>query len=296
MLNTRAANPTTQDIMEVTPPSATSAPRGIAIASNGSAWFTEVNSAKVATVVPSLQIVVTSGPPVHVQLGETFGMTVAIEDDSGGVDTGYSGNVTLSSQGSGVVGSLEGTTSISAVNGVASFSGLSLVHAGSFWIQVQSGSITATTTGPINVTGPVGSSPVGPKGAAPIVVGETLEMAGHRGSRYVAGIVLTFSSPLDVATAQNAANYTVTQMGTNGRAKAVKAIRLHAIYSAALKRVTLRLAGKPRFAAGGQLVVVGSGPAGIASASGVQLEGNTGSNPGANGLYMILPNGRGITT
>jgi hypothetical protein len=119
-------------------------------------------------------------------------------------------------------------------------------------------------------------------------------MAGNGANRYVAGIVLNFSAPLDPATAQNAANYTVTQLTANGRAKAAKAIRLRVVYNHASNTVRLKLAGKPRFIAGGQLVVVGSNPKGITSSSGMHLEGNTGTTPGTDGLYTILPDARGI--
>ena len=106
--------------------------------------------------------------------------------------------------------------------------------------------------------------------------------------------MLTFSSALDPATARNTSNYTVIQSTSTGRAKALKPLRLHAVYSAAKNTVKLTLVGKPRFTAGGQLVVIASGPSGIASASGVHLEGNMGNLPGADAVYTILPNGRGI--
>ena len=131
---------------------------------------------------------------------------------------------------------------------------------------------------------------------AALVVTERLVTAGKPGAnRRVAGLaVLTFSAPLDPATAQNAASYTVTQQTKNGRAKAAKAIRLRAVYNHASNIVRLTLAGKPRFIAGGQLVVIGSNPRGITSSSGMHLEGNTGTGPGADGLYTILPQASGI--
>ena len=66
-------------------------------------------------------------------------------------------------------------------------------------------------------------------------------------------------------------------------------------HNPALNTVRLAFAGKPRFSAGGQLVVVGSRPTGVASPTGIYLEGNTGTSAGADGLYKILPNGRGMT-
>ena len=195
------------------------------------------------------------------------------------------------------VSPLLGTTSVTAVNGVASFNGLSLNTAGSFSIQVNADNTPTVTVGPIGVTGPVGTgtSPVAPISAAPVVVSESLVMAGKGANRYVSGIVLTFSSALDPATAQNAANFSVIQMTRNGRTKVAKAIRVRAVYDARSNSVKLTFAGKPRFAAGGRLVVFSSPPTGIASTSGTRLEGNTGSVAGSDGIYTIVPKGRAIT-
>jgi hypothetical protein len=268
-------------------------------ASDGSIWFAELNSGNVATIGPSLQITVTSPPPLKMQLGETFGLTVAVDFDSGGVDTGYDGTVSLGlvSATAAGAGALVGTTSVTAVNGVATFNGLSLVDAGSFSIQVKSGSVAPATVGPISVAGPVGSSPVNPHGpvpAPPVVLTEQLSVTGKGVNRYVSGIVLTFSSALEAASAQNASNYTVTQVTKRGRAKVVKPIRLRAIYNPANNTVKLALAGKQRFASGGQIILNAVNPTGIAGATGLYLEGNMGGYSGADGMYIVLPKGRGI--
>ena len=63
--------------------------------SDGSIWFAELNSGNVATIAPNLQITVTNAPPLDMKLGETFGLTVAVEFASGAVDTGYDGSVNL---------------------------------------------------------------------------------------------------------------------------------------------------------------------------------------------------------
>jgi virginiamycin B lyase len=297
MLNPRLANPTTQNITEYATPSALSGPRGITATGDGSVWFAEVNSGKVASIAASTHVVVTSTPPLELELDETFSLTVAVEYDSGAVDTGYSGNVSLALSSGAGVSVLNGKTTVAVVNGVASFNGLSFIALGSSTIQVTSGTATPATIGPIKVSGPLGSSPVDPPGSGsppPVVIGEKLVMAGKGVNRYVSGIVLIFSSPLDAATAQNAANYAVSQMTRNGRAKAAKLIRLRAVYKHSSNTVRLTFTGRPRFTAGGQLVVVSSGPTGIASASGVHLKGNTGTNPGADGLYTILPKASGL--
>jgi streptogramin lyase len=292
-------NPSTGAVTEYSPPSAQSGPRGITSASDGAIWFAELNSAKVATIAPSLQIVTTSSPPLNVKLGQSFGLTVAVEFDSGGtVDTGYDGSVNLTLVGASSTDWLAGTTTVTAVNGIATFNGLSLIHRGSFTIKVKSGTATPATIGPISVTGPAGTSPVSPPvtvPAPPVVLSEQLVMAGKGKDRYVAGVVLTFSSTLDPATAQKASNYSVIQSSKAGRAKAIKSVRVRANYKPAAREVKLTFSGKPRFTAGGQLVLIASGPSGIANASGVPLEGNMGDQPGADALYTILPGAQGIT-
>jgi streptogramin lyase len=289
-------DPATGAITEVTPLSAESGPRAITASSDGSIWFAEVNSGKVAAIVPTFQVVSTSLPPLDIKFGQTFGLTVAIES-GGDVDTGYDGSVSLALASASAGGSLVGTTTVTAVNGIATFTGLSLNHPGRFSIEVRSGTATPAILGPINVTGPTGSSPVAPPGNAPtgpVVLSEQLVIAGKGKNRYVAGVVLTFSSALDPVTAGKSSNYTVSQVTKAGRVKAVKPIRLRAAYMAARDAVKLTFTGKPRFTAGGELLLTASGQTGIASAAGVPLEGNMGNEPGANAIYTILPDGRGI--
>ncbi len=183
------------------------------------------------------------------------------------------------------------------MNGIATFNGLSFIHAGNFTIQVESGAAAPATIGPINVAGPTGTAPVPPGGtvpAPPVVLSEQLVMAGKGKGRYVAGVVLKFCAPLNPATARNASNYSVSQATSAARAKAIKSVRLRAAYKPAARTVKLTFSGKPRFTAGGELVLIASGPSGISSISGIHLEGNIGNQPGADALYTILPGALGI--
>ena len=135
MLNTSSSA-----ITEVTPPTALSGPRGIAAGSDGSIWFAELNTGKMATIAPSLQIARAGAPSLSMKVGSTFGLTVDVEYQSGGaIDTGYDGTVSLSIPGA-APGTLAGNTSVTATNGVATFTGLSFTDSGSFSIQVTSGS------------------------------------------------------------------------------------------------------------------------------------------------------------
>jgi hypothetical protein len=257
-----------------------SGPIGITSRPDGTIWLAEPNTGKIGTIT-STHIVVTSLPPTNIELGKSFGLTVAVEYDSGGVAGGYDGIVSLAGS---TAGALAGTTSVTAVHGIASFTGLSLIEPGTISLAVTSGSVTPQTIAPITVTA----------AAPPVVRSEQLVLAGKGKNQYVAAIVITFSTALDAATAQNTANYTVTQTARGIRAKAAKALRVRATYNAASHSVRLTLLGKPHFAAGGQLLVSAANPSGISSPDGLHLQGNIGGYAGANGLYTSLPNGRGI--
>ena len=223
-------DPATAAITEFTTPSFESGPRGIAAASDGSVWFAELNSGNIATIASSLRLAVTSSPPLDIKLGESFGLTIAVESDAGGsVDTSYDANIILSIVSATAAGSPVVTATATAVNGIASFSGLSLDNPGSYSIQIKTGSVTPVSIGPITVAGPTGSSPVSPPvilPVAPVVLSEHLVMAGNGKNRYVAEILLTFSSALDPATARNSSNYSVMQTTAAIRTRAVKPIRL----------------------------------------------------------------------
>ena len=70
------------------------------------------------------QLVVTTAPS-GVTAGTGFGVVVTAEDGSGTVDTSFDGAVTLALAGDPGI-TLGGTVSVAAVNGVATFSGLTI--------------------------------------------------------------------------------------------------------------------------------------------------------------------------
>src|SRR5262249_6934248 len=67
-------------------------------------------------------------PPNIVTAGVPFGLTIAAQDLAGNVDTTFNGPVTLAlvTNGDGPLATLGGTLTATAVNGVATFSGLTL--------------------------------------------------------------------------------------------------------------------------------------------------------------------------
>jgi subtilase family serine protease len=78
-------------------------------------------------------------------------VTVAIEDQFGNLVTSNSSTVTLA-VASGP-GSLAGTTTATVVNGLATFSNLSLTTAGTYTLRATDGTLTSATSGTITITG-----------------------------------------------------------------------------------------------------------------------------------------------
>ena len=98
-------------------------PVGITTGPDGNIWFTDGSGA--IGVVANTQLVVTAQPPPDVSVDSIFGLTVTAEYANGVVDKAFDGSVSLNvAQGSGTLG---GTKTATAANGVATFSGLTLI-------------------------------------------------------------------------------------------------------------------------------------------------------------------------
>ena len=90
---------------------------------------------------------VTAQPPTSVTAGQGFGLTIKVEDGFGDVVTSYNGSVTISLGSNPGGGTLGGTLTVTAVDGIATFSGLTLNKVGSgYTLKASSGSLTAAAT------------------------------------------------------------------------------------------------------------------------------------------------------
>jgi hypothetical protein len=97
------------------------------------------------------QLVVTTQPPATTITGVGFGLVVTAEDALGNLATSFNGNVTIAIATNPGGATLQGPLTVAAVNGVATFSGLSLDMAGTgYALRATAGSLT-TTTGAITV-------------------------------------------------------------------------------------------------------------------------------------------------
>ena len=136
---------------------------GLTLANPGSGYTLQATASALssATTTPfnvtaagvATQLVVSSPPPKSVTAGSPFGLVVEAEDDSGALDTSFSGSVTLALLNNSGSGTLGGTLTVPAVGGVATFSGLTLDTASfGYMLQASSGSLAAATTGFVGVT------------------------------------------------------------------------------------------------------------------------------------------------
>ena len=88
---------------------------------------------------PAAQLVLTSPPPATVTAGVAFGLVLAAEDLYGNVDSAFAGSVTVALASNPGGSSLGGTTSVSFINGLAIFAGLTLNEPGQGYTLVAVG-------------------------------------------------------------------------------------------------------------------------------------------------------------
>jgi hypothetical protein len=104
---------------------------------------------------PAAELAVTTQPPAAVAINSGFGLAIAAEDIYGNVVTSYSGNVTVVLANNPGGGALLGTTTIAAVGGIASFTGLAInMPSTDVTLQATSSGLVSTTTGSVDVTPP----------------------------------------------------------------------------------------------------------------------------------------------
>ncbi|MHC5541812.1 carboxypeptidase-like regulatory domain-containing protein, partial [Singulisphaera rosea] len=108
----------------------------------------------VITVTPAAPcLAITTQPPSSVVATTGFSMTVTVKDANGNLVPNYSGLVTLALATNPGNGTLSGTLTVQAVNGVATFTGLSLNKvAGGYLIQATASGLASAMSSAITVT------------------------------------------------------------------------------------------------------------------------------------------------
>ena len=93
-----------------------------------------------------------SQPPPSVTAGVGFGLTVTIEDSFNNVVTDYGGRVTIALLNNPGGAGLGGTLTVTPVDGVASFSGLTLNKSGTgYTLEATAGQLTSAATSAVTV-------------------------------------------------------------------------------------------------------------------------------------------------
>jgi hypothetical protein len=97
-------------------------------------------------------------------------------------------------------------------------------------------------------------------------------------------LVLTFDEPLALGLAQDVAAYHLVQM----KKRSARSVRIKAAaYAPSARTVTLTVAGRINLHRGVQLTVAGSGASGLATVSGILLDGRGDGQPGSNYVAVV---------
>ena len=140
-------------------------PQAITVGPDGNVWFTEINlpysgsggvlyGGGIGVATLDTQLNVTTQPPSSVTAGVGFDFTAKVMYSTGVVDTDFSGNVTVALATNHNPGgsTLGGTKTVPVVNGVASFSDLTLNNLGTgYQLQVSGTGPTSGTSNLFNV-------------------------------------------------------------------------------------------------------------------------------------------------
>ncbi len=104
------------------------------------------------TAPPASLLVLATPPPSELTAGAGFGLVVDAKDDEGHIVTTYNSTVTVALAGGPGGASLEGTVTVTANEGVATFSGLTQDTAGTgYTLQLSSGNLEGVTSESIQV-------------------------------------------------------------------------------------------------------------------------------------------------
>ncbi len=261
----------------------------------------KVANTTLVDVVPAAaaRLVIAAQPLATVVSGSAIGLRVVAEDPFGNIDPNFNGAVTVALAKNPSGSTLSGTLTTSAAQGTATFAGLSLNDAGDgFTLQISSSGLASATTIAFNVA----PAPTPPKTAQPspptIILEQVLTKQKTNkkgkpvGKPVFLGFTLKYSTAMNPSTAGLGANYqleaTMTKRIKKKTIKVLQPINFTAAYASSDESVTLMIVGNQKFAKGGQIAVVASGPGAVSSATGVLLDPT-------DTVFSILAHAKGIT-
>ncbi|MDR3632440.1 MAG: Ig-like domain-containing protein [Isosphaeraceae bacterium] len=257
----------------------------IGVSSNGMKATTSAFSVKTPVAT---HFVITTQPPASVTAGSGFSVVVSAATASGAVATTFNGVVSLSLASNPGAATLGDPVLLSAVNGVAVFSGLTVSQAGTgYSIQVSGGGLAAATSNAFTVTA-----------AANVPAAPRLSAASDTGVSATDGITAnngSLNAPLvfTVSGVSPPSGYVFLYDVTNASAPVLLGAATQAVSGVA----TFTLAGAPlstgehRIAATDAATLTGT-PSALSPATTIRIETSlqvTGISPSANFLTS-LPN------
>jgi streptogramin lyase len=112
-----------------------------------------VTNAMTVTPAAPAQLVITQQPPSTVKVSSRFSMQASVEDAYGNVVTTATGRVSVAFASNPTGATLGGTLTVTASQGVASFTNLMINKTGSgYTLRVSGSGLTSATSNPIGVT------------------------------------------------------------------------------------------------------------------------------------------------
>src|SRR5262249_28925851 len=131
----------------------TKAASGYTLIASGVGSGSTTTSAVTVTPAAATQFVITQQPPASVQVNKTFALNASIEDAYGNVVTTASNRASVAFANNPTGATLGGTLTVTASQGVASFTNLTLNKIGSgYTLRVSGSGLTSATSNPISVT------------------------------------------------------------------------------------------------------------------------------------------------
>jgi streptogramin lyase len=130
----------------------TRAASGYTLATSGGGFGEGVTNAFTVTPATAIQLAITQQPPATVSLSTPFSLVAVIEDQYGNVVTSASNTVTVALAANPDGATVDGTTTVEAVDGVVTFSNLTLNKRGKgYTLRLSSAGLAGMTSGPITV-------------------------------------------------------------------------------------------------------------------------------------------------
>ncbi len=155
---------------------------GYALQISGSGLTSATITGLSVTPAAASQLVITGQPPASVTAGTPFGLQVAVEDSYGNLETGDTGQVSLSLVSGPSGAMLGGTSSVTAASGVAGFENL--------WLDAAGGNNVIVASSGALASAPCQSMTVTPGPVARLAVTSPPPASIAAGARFAMGVAL----------------------------------------------------------------------------------------------------------